>query len=191
MCRRPVARQRKSLEADVCSSKECQEAAKIIKESLDESVNPCDDFYHFACGTFIKNTPIPPDQSTLTRFSILEDDIQSQLRDIVNEESKAGELKTITMVKNFNKACLNKTIIEQRGKAPLLDLLNEYGGWPVVSGDKWQDAKWNWLDVLKRFRKAGLDYDILFTFSVSKDYKNSTLRLIDVRKLSFMEKLIL
>lgn len=149
-------------------------------ESLDESIDPCDNFYEFACGSFIKNTFIPDDKANVDSFTILTDKLQEQLRQIITEESKPDELRPFTLLKNLNKACLNKTIIEKRGNAPLLDLLNEYGGWPVVKGDEWIEAGWDWVDNIKRFRQAGLDTSIIFTLSVSTDLKNSTTRKIYV-----------
>lgn len=149
-------------------------------DSLDDSIDPCDNFFEFACGNFIKNTFIPDDKSNVDSFSILTDKLQEQLRQIINEESKPDELRSFTLLKNMNKACLNKTIIEQRGNAPLLDLLSEYGGWPVVKQDEWIDAGWDWVDNLKRFRQAGLGTNIVFSLYVSTDLKNSTARKIYV-----------
>lgn len=153
---------------------------------LDENVDPCDNFYEFACGNYLRDTVIPEDKVTVDSFSAVRDLVQEQLRTIINEPVQANESKPFRLAKNFNLACLNKDVIEERGIKPLADILESYGGWPVVKGDSWSDAIFDWVEVIKKFRRMGLDTYIVFSFSVQTDLKNSTRRVMDVSYYQYL-----
>ena len=58
---------------------------------VDRTVNPCDDFYAFACNGWLAGTQIPPDHARWTRsFDVMEQERQVQLRGIL-ERPAAGE----------------------------------------------------------------------------------------------------
>ena len=57
---------------------------------MDKSVKPGDDFYHYAAGTYMKQTAIPADRSSVGTFSILADRADARLMGIVTDPSLAG-----------------------------------------------------------------------------------------------------
>ena len=65
--------------SDYCVTPGCVKAASEILQNMDENVNPCDDFYQFACGNFIKKTAIPDDRTRVSSFSVLSDELLSQV----------------------------------------------------------------------------------------------------------------
>ena len=58
----------------------CLKTANELLKQMDKSVDPCEDFYLYACGNFIKNTKIPDDTPEY-RYSDspIEDKIESQV----------------------------------------------------------------------------------------------------------------
>jgi endothelin-converting enzyme/putative endopeptidase len=55
---------------------------------MDRSVDPCVDFFQYSCGGWIKNNPIPPDQSSWDTYSKMQDENRERLRGILEAASK-------------------------------------------------------------------------------------------------------
>ncbi len=56
-----------------------QAAASLI-ESMDFNVDPCQDFYQYACGGWIKKNPIPQWKSRWSQIDILRDKLVNNLK---------------------------------------------------------------------------------------------------------------
>lgn len=55
----------------LCLTEPCITVAGMVIGGLDQSVDPCNDFYKFACGGWMKNNPLPEGKSRWGTFSNL------------------------------------------------------------------------------------------------------------------------
>lgn len=91
-----------------------------------------------------------------------------------------NEIAPFQNAKRLYQACYNTDLIEDRGVAPVLNVLNSMGGWPVLQGAFWNTA-WTWQNSVVNSRTYGYSVSYFLSFSVSTDNRNSTRRVIRVR----------
>ncbi|WP_372870868.1 M13 family metallopeptidase [Shewanella sp.] len=94
----------------------------IEQQNFDKEVRHQDDFYYSVNGTWLKNTPIPADKSNYGAFSVLYDDSQKALREIVEaaaakENKQAGS--TEQKIGDFYASYMNTDKLETLGVAPI------------------------------------------------------------------------
>lgn len=94
---------------NVCLSPGCVHAASKMLEQMDQTVEPCDDFYSFACGQYVEETIIPDDKVSVNAFSVISDKLQEQLRTIITAPIEDDEIEPFKMVKKLYLACMNKS----------------------------------------------------------------------------------
>ncbi|XP_073976789.1 M13 family metallopeptidase neprilysin 2 isoform X3 [Rhodnius prolixus] len=169
----------KTAEENICFSEECVHTASYLLDAMDLKAEPCDDFYQFACGQFREQT-IPDDKESLSVFTSVDELVKKQLRKIVSEPIKPDEPRHLVNPKNLYKICMDKETIEERGLQDAQEIIDYFGGWPVVEGDKWDMGSFDWKEITYKFRSRGFSVDYLLDFSVTVDSKNSTTRIIEL-----------
>ena len=60
------------------------------------SVDPCENFYDFACGGWVKTHEVPSDRSNLYAYGVLRDDVTRSLRSMYNIQKNIITLTLIT-----------------------------------------------------------------------------------------------
>lgn len=91
----------------VCLTAGCVKAAADILRNMDEKVSPCDDFYSYACGNWIESQSIPEDKTSVSMFSLIQDELDKKLRTLVEREPRIGETPIVTKMRNLYESCMN------------------------------------------------------------------------------------
>lgn len=89
--------------------------------SIDRSVDPCQDFYHYACGGWQKQNPIPPDESAWHVYSKLQNENSSFLWGILEAlpPGLANRTPDQQKIGDYFAACMDEDRVEALGAAPL------------------------------------------------------------------------
>ena len=82
-------------------------SANVILNNMDRSVNPCDDFYKFACGGFLNSTIIPSDQAEISVVTSYEEKVADQLKMSFEAIRDVNETRHLRLVKNLYDSCMN------------------------------------------------------------------------------------
>src|SRR5258708_3948135 len=89
--------------------------------NLDKSCKPCDDFYEFAMGGWMKNNPIPPEFPSWGSFTILADRNQASMRGILEDSMKANPPAGSNQQKigDYYASCMDTAAIDASGIKPI------------------------------------------------------------------------
>jgi len=167
---------------EVCNKPRCVRVANRIIANMDASVNPCDNFYQYACGGWIKNHKIPKGKDEYSAIVELSENDDKLLKKVMPLLEK-NDTETIRKVKDFYKSCLNTTQIDSLGAGPIQKFLKKIGSWDVHP--TWSAENWNFSATLRLLHKE-YPAEIFFTVDVDVDPKNRTQNIvtIDQAKLS-------
>lgn len=89
--------------------------------SMDKSIDPCSNFYQYACAGWRKKNPIPPDQTSWSVYGKLYQDNLNFLRRILEQASSStNQRDAVTQqIGDFYAACVDEAGIEKSGWSPV------------------------------------------------------------------------
>jgi putative endopeptidase len=130
--------------------------------SMDRSIDPCVDFFAYSCGGWIKNNPIPPDQSSWDTYSKMQDENVARLRGILEAAAAPDAERNAVNQKigDYYASCMDEKAIDAKGAAPLKPELDRIAS--INSKSELADAA-----------AAMIDDNVLFRFESTQDFRDA------------------
>jgi putative endopeptidase len=138
---------------------------RFSADMLDKSIDPCNDFYAYACSKWTAQNPIPADRSVWGRFNELAERGQLIVRDILEKASaeRPGRSANEQKIGDYYASCMDEAAVEKVGTKPL-----EHDFQSIAAIQSKQQLP---KEIV---RLHGEGADVLFGFDSGSDFKNAS-----------------
>ena len=159
-----------------------QKSIKAFNPNLmDTTADPCVNFFQYSCGGYLKQTPIPADESSYGQFDELNDQNQLVLKAILEKAAAGGAGRTANEQKigDYYATCMNVEAVDSTGLKPLQPLLDR------IAALKSKDE----LPEFAAYMDS-IGVNTLFAFGSDQDFKDATqqIAIVDQMELGLPEK---
>ncbi|XP_032362978.1 endothelin-converting enzyme-like 1 [Etheostoma spectabile] len=163
-------------------------AARFIQANIDPTIQPCQDFYSFACGGWLRRHGIPEDKLSYGIITAIGEHNEEKLqRLLLDPIRRRGPDSAERKVKEFYRSCINIQEIDKLGSDPMTEVIDSCGGWDLVGAPPGA-AGWEREGAPQRldfnellYRTQGVySTAVFFSLTVNVDDKNSSRNAIRV-----------
>ncbi|XP_053379464.1 neprilysin-1-like isoform X2 [Mercenaria mercenaria] len=159
----------------VCEDEHCIKTASRLLGAMRTEIDPCDNFYEFACGQWVDKHRVPEDKGSIDTMEEVSDRLERDLQDLL-ESPADNDIEPIRKAKTFYKACMDTESINAQGHQDMLKFISNLGGWPVL--DKaWQGSTFDLEESIANARQYTTNFvwpiphGIMMGLNILNDYK--------------------
>lgn len=175
-------------QSQLCVAETCLDRSLWIMRAVDNTTDPCTDFYQFACGKWISNAVMPSDKSRIGTFDGIGDDVDKMLNttllnwpfNYLNVNAKAVDKAAFA----YQQCVLSDSFsIDAEIFAAFDAIIRELGGSSLLT-PSWNDSTFNRTTFMSQVQ--ALSPSAFISTYVYSDLKNSSRNRITLMQPGLM-----
>jgi len=151
----------------ICATPECAISAATLKEAMNDTVDPCEDFFMYACGRYIAEKPIG--SSSFAQGAYLLDD---RMLDLVSTPARPGDPEPLRKMRKYYDACVDLDAMDQTGIEPLHSAIRATVGAVPLLEPGFDASSFTTEQALGDLRQIDTGY-VLTTLIITDTYNTS------------------
>ncbi|KAI6243400.1 Neprilysin-1 [Aphelenchoides fujianensis] len=125
----------------------------VFKNSINPRANPCNDFFEFACGTYVSRHPTRTPADNFATFNDLQERVTQQQMEVIMDKTP-GTSTAVKTMQAFRDKCFDVAAIDKDRTTTLWANMQKIGqGFPLLSA-AFDPTKFDLVDTLVQMTKA-------------------------------------
>jgi len=156
-----------------CNSGGCMQAASALRQNMNESIDPCEDFFQYSCGNWITNNPILPSENRISTFgNLYKRNSEKLLLLLMKTGDNLPTSHAVQKVKAYFKSCMKEDESDDAVTQILTKFITRFGSWPLGGNATWNESIWSIFETSQKMNRE-ISGTPLFYLGISVDPRNS------------------
>lgn len=171
---------------ELCTTQDCVNEASRILDYVDRTIDPCDNFYKFACGGWIQKNPANISYPRISSLSIMGQKTLEEIRKIVEGAPEPADTISLNKARKVYNMCMDTETLEKIGISGLRRVVKMNGGWPItMTSREWRWKGYKMWQQVSNLLEKNMLYNGLYGITVSVDEKKSDTNIITIVEPDF------